>query len=123
MRGRTTRLIIAGLIALLMVAGVPGVVVGQTPEPGATATPLPSATPLPTNTPPPTNTVSPTSTPTVRLTAAPTATARVVATAVPVTLPVTGRSNTTKALAGLAPVIVLLLLALPALGRLRAGRR
>ena len=132
MRKRLLQLAGIGLVGALLLAGLPWAVLAQTatvtgagPGPAQvtpTAVPGVTATPLPTNTPRPTST--PTETP-VAVTATPAVmpSPRVEATVTPAELPITGNQSAVNAAASLLPLLALLLLAIPALGGLRARRR
>lgn len=115
-----------GLVAALLLAGLPSAVLAQTVTPtgapGVTATPLLTNTPRVTSTPRPT--ITPTTAPLVAtVTLAPSPTTAPAVTATPIQLPVTGNRSSANTLASVLPVIALLLLAIPALGGLRARRR
>lgn len=152
MRKRLLQLASAGLVGLLLLAGLPWAALAQTETP----TTLPSATPLavtatstrivtatarPTNTARPTRTpvrataVAPaavtatplaTRTPTRTATAAPavvTATPQVTPTVAPAELPITGSHSVQNTMIGLLPLVALLLLAIPAMRSAKARHR
>ena len=152
MRKRLLHLAGIGLVGVLLLAGLPWTVLAQagtpadvglgpvrvrftleettpTAVPGVTATPLPTNTPRVTATPLPTDTPRPTLTPTeaplvVTATPAVAPSPRVEATVTPAELPITGHHGSAmKAAVNLLPLVALLLLAIPALGGLRARRR
>ena len=120
MRNRLLQLAALGLVGLLIVVALPGASLAQTETPTTmpTATPLATVTRRPTNTPRPTatRTPAPAATPTVTVQPTP----AVEATATPAALPITGNHGTLNAVTGLAPIMALLLLAIPALTGLRA---